>query len=226
MPVKIRLQRKGRKKQPFYHIVVADSRAPRDGRYIENIGSYNPMTTPATILLDVDKALDWLDKGAQPTDTTRAILRFKGVLYKKHLMRGLRKGALTQEKVDELFKAYMADKNARITARFEETKAAKSERNKLISGQPKAVVVETVEEVESIEESAPNSADEAVAEAEEAVSGATDDVVATAEAVVAEVVEDTAELVGTEAPEASSTQDDATVVSESDAKDEESSEEE
>ena len=80
MPVKIRLQRRGRRKQPFYHIVVADGRAPRDGRFIEKIGIYNPMTVPATIDLDRDRAYDWLMKGAQPTDTARAILRFKGVL--------------------------------------------------------------------------------------------------------------------------------------------------
>ncbi|MDH3651908.1 MAG: 30S ribosomal protein S16, partial [Saprospiraceae bacterium] len=86
MPVKIRLQRRGRKKRPFYHIIIADSRAPRDGRFIESIGTYDPMTRPATINLDREKAYDWLMKGAQPTETMRAILRFKGVLYKKHLM--------------------------------------------------------------------------------------------------------------------------------------------
>ena len=100
MAVKMRLQRKGRKKRPFYHIVVADARAPRDGRFIEKLGIYNPMTSPATIDLDRDRAFDWLQKGAQPTDTVRAILRFKGVLYKKHLMRGVKKGALTMEEAE------------------------------------------------------------------------------------------------------------------------------
>ncbi|MEO1714380.1 MAG: 30S ribosomal protein S16, partial [Bacteroidota bacterium] len=100
MPVKIRLQRRGRKKAPFYHIVVADSRAPRDGKFIEKVGTYNPLTKPATIDLDRDLAFDWLMKGAQPTDTVRAILRFKGVLYKKHLYRGVKKGALTQEEAE------------------------------------------------------------------------------------------------------------------------------
>ena len=97
MAVKIRLQRRGRRKAPFYHIVIADARAPRDGRFIEKIGTYNPMTKPATIDLDRDAAFDWLMKGAQPTDTARAILRFKGVLYRKHLQRGVKKGAMTQE---------------------------------------------------------------------------------------------------------------------------------
>ncbi|MDP4851565.1 MAG: 30S ribosomal protein S16, partial [Saprospiraceae bacterium] len=101
MAVKIRLQRMGRKKSPFYHIVIADARAPRDGRFIERIGSYNPMTKPATIDIDRDKAFEWLNNGAQPTDTVNAILRFKGVLYKKHLMRGVKKGALTLEQADE-----------------------------------------------------------------------------------------------------------------------------
>ena len=81
MAVKLRLQRKGRKRAPFYHIVVADARSPRDGKYIERVGSYNPMTKPATIEIDRDAAFQWLLKGAQPTDTVRAILRFKGVLY-------------------------------------------------------------------------------------------------------------------------------------------------
>ena len=100
MAVKLRLQRHGRKQRPFYHIVVADSRAPRDGRFIEKIGTYNPMTKPATINLDRDAAFEWLMKGAQPTDTVRAMLRFKGVLYKKHLQRGVAKGAMTQEEAD------------------------------------------------------------------------------------------------------------------------------
>lgn len=121
MPVRIRLQRRGRKKQPFYHIIVADVRAPRDGRFIEQIGMYNPMTKPATIELDREKALDWLMKGAQPTDTARAILRFKGVLYRKHLLRGVHKGALTQELADEKYNAWIEEKEAKIAARRKAT---------------------------------------------------------------------------------------------------------
>ena len=97
MPVKIRLQRRGRRKKPFYHIVVADARAPRDGKFIEKLGVYNPMTSPATIDIDRDRAFQWLLNGAQPTDTARAILRFKGVLYMKHLHRGVTKGAFSEE---------------------------------------------------------------------------------------------------------------------------------
>ena len=95
MPAKIRLQRHGKKGQPFYHIVIADGRAPRDGRFIEKIGTYNPVTVPAEINLNFDKALDWLNKGAQPTDTVRSILSKKGVMLKKHLMIGVQKGAMT-----------------------------------------------------------------------------------------------------------------------------------
>ena len=136
MAVKIRLQRKGRKKRPFYHIVVADARAPRDGRFIEKLGVYNPMTSPATIDLDRDKAYDWLTKGAQPTDTVRAILRFKGVLYKKHLMRGVKKGALTVEEADAKYKEWIADKESKITARIEQTAAERKSRLEAISGVP------------------------------------------------------------------------------------------
>ena len=121
MAVKIRLQRRGRKKQPFYHIVVADSRSPRDGRFIEKIGVYNPMTKPATIELDRDKAFEWLMNGAQPTDTARAILRFKGVMYKKHLQRGVRKGALTVEEAESKFQSWVEAKEAKIAARVAQT---------------------------------------------------------------------------------------------------------
>jgi small subunit ribosomal protein S16 len=126
MPVKIRLQRRGRKKRPFYHIVIADSRSPRDGRYIERIGTYNPMTKPATIDIDRDKAYDWLMKGAQPTDTARAILRFKGVYYKKHLMRGVKKGALTQEEAEKKYQEWVEAKEEKIAKRFAQSAAEKA----------------------------------------------------------------------------------------------------
>ena len=136
MAVKLRLQRKGRKKRPFYHIVVADARAPRDGRFIEKIGVYNPMTAPATIDIDRDKALDWLMKGAQPTETVRAILGFKGVLYKKHLMRGVKKGALTTEEAEAKYKEWIDAKEAKIAARIEKKAAEKKARIEKIAGVP------------------------------------------------------------------------------------------
>lgn len=117
MPVKIRLARRGKKGYAYYHIVVADSRAPRDGKFIEQIGTYNPNTNPATISLQFDKAVDWLDKGAQPTDTARAILSYKGVLYKKHLLGGVKKGAFTAEAAEEKFNKWAAEKEAQINAK-------------------------------------------------------------------------------------------------------------
>ncbi len=134
MPAKIRLARRGRRKRPYYHIVIADVRAPRDGKFIEHIGSYNPMTKPATIDLDRDKAYDWLMKGAQPTETVRAILRFKGVLYKKHLQRGVAKGALTQEQADKKLQEWIDAKEAKVAARFEETRKEREDFLKMLSG--------------------------------------------------------------------------------------------
>lgn len=117
----------GRKKAPFYQIVVADSRAPRDGRYIDRLGTYNPMTKPATIDIDREKAYDWITKGAQPTDTARAILRFKGVFYKKHLMRGVQKGAMTIEEAEVKHKDWIDTKEARIAARALQTAQEKAD---------------------------------------------------------------------------------------------------
>ncbi len=114
MPTKIRLQRHGRKKRAFYHIVVADSRAPRDGRFIEKIGTYNPITTPAEINLDFERALHWIQVGAQPTDTARCILSYKGILMKNHLLKGVKKGALTEEQAEVKFQAWMTEKEAKI----------------------------------------------------------------------------------------------------------------
>ena len=125
MPVKIRLARHGRKRRPFYYIIAADSRAPRDGRYIERIGSYNPNTNPATIDLDFDKALSWLQKGAQPSDTCRSILSYQGVMYKNHLVKGIAKGALTEEQVEEKFQTWMKEKEAKIQTQ-KETLSAKA----------------------------------------------------------------------------------------------------
>ena len=114
MPVKIRLTRHGKKHNAYYHIVVADGRAPRDGKFIEVIGNYNPNSNPATIELNNEKALSWLSKGAQPTDTARAILSYKGVLYKKHLQEGVTKGVLTQEAADEKVRLWTETKESKI----------------------------------------------------------------------------------------------------------------
>ncbi|QQS52406.1 MAG: 30S ribosomal protein S16 [Bacteroidota bacterium] len=114
MPAKIRLARHGRKARPIYHIVVADSRAPRDGKFIERLGTYNPNTHPATIDLEFDKALDWLQKGAQPTDTVKSLLSRKGVMMKKHLLDGARKGAFSVEEAETRFETWMKDKESKL----------------------------------------------------------------------------------------------------------------
>jgi small subunit ribosomal protein S16 len=117
MSVKIRLQRHGRKKRAFFHIVVADGRAPRDGRFIEKLGTYNPISNPATIHLNLDKAVQWLSNGAQPTDTARAILSYKGAMYKHHLQVGVNKGAISQEEADTRFTKWLEDKENRIQSK-------------------------------------------------------------------------------------------------------------
>lgn len=138
MPAKIRLQRFGRKRLAYYHIVVADSRAPRDGRFIERIGSYNPNTNPATIDLDFDKALTWLNNGAQPTDTVRAILSYKGVLYMKHLQGGVSKGAFTEEEAEKRFKAWVAEKEGKIQSKKDRlTKEAGDEKKARLEAEAK-----------------------------------------------------------------------------------------
>lgn len=114
MATKIRLARRGRGKRPFYHIVVADARSPRDGRFIEKIGVYNPLTQPATIELNTERAFEWVMNGAQPSDTARAILSYKGIMYKKHLQLGVNKGALKQEEADKKFEAWIADKSKTV----------------------------------------------------------------------------------------------------------------
>lgn len=132
MPTRMRLQRHGKKGKPFYHIVIADGRAPRDGRFIEKIGTYDPIPNPAEIILNADKALDWIQKGAQPSDTVRAILSYKGVLYKNHLLKGVAKGALSQAEADVKYQKWLQDKEAKIDSKRkgldEEDRTSRKER--------------------------------------------------------------------------------------------------
>lgn len=125
MAVKIRLQRFGKKGQPFYHIVIADARAARDGKFIEKIGTYNPVTVPATIELNLDGACKWLKNGAVPTDTARAILSYKGAMIKRHFQIGVEKGAITQEVADAKFNLWLTEKENKIAAKNEEKKNSK-----------------------------------------------------------------------------------------------------
>lgn len=127
MATRIRLQRHGRKGHPFFHIVVADQRVKRDGRIIERLGSYNPNTNPATIELNFDKAVDWIVKGASPSDTAKAILKYKGVMMKKHLLDGVRKGAFDEAEAENRFDSWLAEKEQRITGKKEKLTQAQQE---------------------------------------------------------------------------------------------------
>lgn len=126
MPVRIRLQRHGKKNKPFYWVVAADSRSKRDGKFLEKIGTYNPNTNPATIELNVDSAVQWLFNGAQPSDTARAILSYKGVLLKHHLEGGVRKGALTAEQAAEKFTKWLDEKAAKVQGKKDGLSDAKA----------------------------------------------------------------------------------------------------
>jgi small subunit ribosomal protein S16 len=166
MAVKIRLARRGRKKKAIYDIVIADARAPRDGRFIEKLGSYNPNTNPSTIVLEAGKAVDWLLKGAQPTDTTRSILQHEGVMLKKHLQVGVIKGAITQEVADARFEEWKDSKSGRkanaadtLASKLQADKDAKIDaERKVNSARAEAIakknappVAEVVEETEAVE---------------------------------------------------------------------------
>lgn len=130
MAVKIRLARRGRKKKALYDVVVADARSPRDGRFIEKIGTYNPNTDPATINLNEDRAFDWVMKGAQPTDTVRAMLSYRGILLKKHLQIGVIKGAMTQEEADKRFEEWLSGKEAQIGGKVDRLAKEKADKEK------------------------------------------------------------------------------------------------
>ena len=218
MAVKLRLQRKGRKAAPFYHIVVADSRSPRDGKFIEKIGTYNPLTVPAAIELNRERASHWINVGAQPTDTVNAILRFKGVLYAKHLQKGVAKGAFDQAKADEMLAKWIDEKENRIEKQREETKDAKKKFVAKVDGTAKVKVKPVPppveEEAPADEETAEAATEEApVAEAatEEApVAEAAAEEVPVAEAVAEEVP--VAEAAAEEAPVAEVAVEEAPVV--------------
>ena len=174
MAVKIRLQRHGKKNFAFFHIVVADSRSPRDGRYIEQIGSYNPNTNPATIVLNFERALAWIKVGAEPTLTARRILSYEGVLLRNHLDGGVAKGALTQEQADAKWNAWKAAQDAKVEAKktgiknaaIEAKKLAKAEEVKVNAARAEAIAKKAAElaaqqaEAEAQAEAAP--AEEAV----------------------------------------------------------------
>jgi small subunit ribosomal protein S16 len=200
MAVKIRLQRHGKKGKPFYQIVAADARSKRDGRYIERLGSYNPNTNPATILLDNDRALYWLTNGAIPTDTARAILSYKGVVYMNHLRKGVLKGALTQEQADKKFNEWLSAKEAKIQAKRDNLSAAAEKEladrmtreREIQETRAREIAAANAPVVEEVAEEAPAAEVEAIEEAPAAEVEATEEapaaeVEATEEAPAAEV---------------------------------------
>jgi len=197
MSVKIRLQRHGKKGKPFYWIVAADARSKRDGRLLEKLGTYNPNTNPATINLDIDGAVKWLQNGAQPTDTARAILSYKGALLKNHLAGGVRKGALTEEQADEKFNAWLDEKATIVSTKVDSLAKAKAdadakafELEKEVNEKRKTDAEEAENEAvkaeadakkaaakaEEVVEEAPQTIDEAAQEAKEEIEGAKEDV--------------------------------------------------
>ncbi len=162
MAVKMRLQRHGSKKRPFYFIVIADGRSPRDGKFIQKLGTYNPLTVPATVQVDRQKALDWLQKGAQPTDTVRRILSFKGVLYLKHLLRGVSLGLFDEATAMEKFTKWSTEHDAQMAKRQSANKKARMDRSVPIVKKVAEVaeVAAPVSEVADVTEEAPASTQE------------------------------------------------------------------
>jgi small subunit ribosomal protein S16 len=202
MSVKIRLQRHGKKQKPFYWIVAADARAKRDGRFLEKLGTYNPNTNPATIELNLDQAVQWLHNGAQPTDTARAILSYKGALLKHHLDGGVRKGALTQDQADAKLEAWIKEKAGKVDAKKETlTKAQKDAKAKALKAEQAAnekrinaaaEALKAAEAPEVVEEEIAEVAAEEIATEEEVVTEVATEEAAPVEEVVAEVTEEEA----------------------------------
>ena len=211
MPVKIRLQRHGKKGKPFYWIVAADARSKRDGRYLEKLGTYNPNTNPATVEVKLDNAVNWLEKGAQPTDTARTLLSYRGVMLKHHLNGGIRKGALSQEEADKKFAAWLEEKEAKIQSKKDGLSQSESELKAKRLADEKAVSDKRLADAAAAEAEA--AAEEAAADSTEAEEATTEAAEAPAEeattekeAVAEEVEQEVKETEAAEEPEASAEQ--------------------
>lgn len=221
MPVKIRLQRHGKKGKPFYWIVAADARSKRDGRYLEKLGTYNPNTNPATVEVKLDNAVNWLEKGAQPTDTARNLLSYRGVMLKYHLKGGIRKGALSQEEADKKFAAWLEEKEAKIQSKKDGLSQSESELKAKRLADEKAVSDKRLADAAAAEAEA--AAEEAAADSTEAEEATTEVAEAPAEqteapaeeattekeAVAEEVEQEAKENEAAEEPEASAEQTEA-----------------
>lgn len=220
MPVKIRLQRHGKKGKPFYWIVAADARSKRDGRYLEKLGTYNPNTNPATVEVKLDNAVNWLEKGAKPTDTARTLLSYRGVMLKHHLNGGIRKGALSQEEADKKFASWLEEKEAKIQAKKDSLSKSESELRAKLLADEKAVSdkrladAEAAEAEVAAEQAAVEIAEDQVSEentVEPAAEAAAEEAPSKEEAIAEEVVlEDAKETETSEEPEASAEQTEAT----------------
>ena len=163
MATRLRLQRHGKKGKPFYHVVAADDRAPRDGRFIEKVGTYNPNTNPATIEVKHDRALYWLQVGAEMSDTVRALMKYKGVVYNNHLLNGVKKGAFTEEEAQKRFEKWMAENNAKVQSKIDALASA--------SDKEKAARLKAEQEVNAAREAAQKAAENAEAAAEAEATG-------------------------------------------------------
>jgi small subunit ribosomal protein S16 len=226
MSVKIRLARRGRKKQAIYDVVVADARAPRDGRFIEKLGTYNPNTNPASININNERALTWLLNGAQPTDTVKAMLSYRGVMLKKHLQIGVLKGAISQEQADAKFNAWLSEKDTKIEGKKDQLAAAKADARKAalaaetaknqaridaIKAREAAAVVAAEPAVEEVEEETPAAEapvveEETAAAPEVEATSAEEPVVEVAEEVEAPAAEETAPAVEAAAEDTTSSE--------------------
>ena len=215
MSVKIRLARRGRKKQAIYDVVVADARAPRDGRFIEKLGTYNPNTNPASININNERALTWLLNGAQPTDTVKAMLSYRGVMLKKHLQIGVLKGAISQEQADAKFNAWLSEKDTKIEGKKDQLATAKADARKsalaaetaknqaridAIKAREAAAVAAAAPAVEEVEEAAPAVEAPAVEEETAAAEAPVVEATTSADAPVVEAAVDAEAPVAEEAP--------------------------
>lgn len=204
MSVKIRLARRGRKKQAIYDVVVADARAPRDGRFIEKLGTYNPNTNPASININNERALTWLLNGAQPTDTVKAMLSYRGVMLKKHLQIGVLKGAISQEQADAKFNAWLSEKDTKIEGKKDQLATAKADARKSALAAETAKNQARIDAIKAREAAAVAAAAPAVEEVEEAAPAveapAVEEETAAAEAPVVEAAEEVEGPVAEEVP--------------------------
>ncbi len=210
MAVKIRLARRGRKKRAMYDVVIADARAPRDGRFIEKIGTYNPNTDPASINIDNDKAFDWVMKGAQPTDTVRAMLSYRGVMFRKHLQVGVDKGAISQDDADKKLAAWIEEKESKITGKADQLAKAKADARKakleaeakVSAARAEAIAAKNVVAEEVVEEEAAEATETVEAETPAVEEAPVEEVAAEAAPEVAETpAEEEAEAPAAEATE-------------------------